>query len=179
MSRDIHTEIRKAAMEWEALRAKIEDALPQRAVSEEGFRIWCEACDAWHSYESILDTFWKPESLQSLEAGDPELLEIALAFVEVDPYYFRSGYLKKRLFRRLKRLKLSNAHRQRLLQGILDAVQSHRGDGWKDFCLLAGSFSDIDFANGVSRFLSDSDPHIAWRAQILLKHIQPDRSQSA
>jgi len=179
MNRDVQGEIRKAAKEWEALRSRIADAFPARDSSKEGYQAWSEACAAWHGYRSILDTFWKDDALQRLEAGDSELLEVAIAFVEVDPYYFRSGYLKKRLFRRLRRLTLPSEEKKKILQGVLYALRSHRGDGWKDFCTLAAAFSGPDFAHSVLRFVVDSDPHVARRAKLLLKYVQKDENQAA
>ena len=179
MKRDIKAELQKAAREYAALHARIHETLPHRGRSEEDRKIWSEACAAFHGYKSVLDVFWKTEALEHLEAGDSELLELAMAYVEVDPYYFRSGYLKKRLFRRLRRLTLSDAQRRRILQGIIYALRSHQGDGWKDFCALAAAFADVDFAQSVAHYISDDEPHVRRRAQILLKHLQKNEDQAA
>jgi hypothetical protein len=39
-------------------------------------------------------------------SGLTEAIEIAIQFLEVDPYFFRSGYIKTDLLRRLKRAPL-------------------------------------------------------------------------
>jgi hypothetical protein len=172
MVRDLHAEIRQAAAEFDALNRQIHVTVLERDTSPEERRAWADACDAFHKYRSILDTFWYPESLQRLLAGDPELLEIAIAFVEVDPYYFRSGYMKQRLFRRLKRLTLPEPQRQRIRQAVISALRLHRGSGWKDFCILDTAFADDNFANSVAIFASDASPQVAWRARTLLDHLK-------
>ena len=172
MTRDIPAEIQKAAREWDALRARVRATAAQRDASEQNMRAWQDACAAWHGYRSILDTFWRPEALQQLEQGDPELLELALGFVEANAFYFRSGYLKQRLFRRLRRMKLTETQRQRVLAGVLGALHSQRGEGWSDFCLLAAAFADAAFVAAVSEFVSHRDAHVARRARILLKHLR-------
>lgn len=179
MSGDLHGEIRRAAQEWEALRCRIRVTLPERGRSKEGEKAWREACAAWHAHRSVLDTFWRDEALVQLEAGDPAMLDLAIAYVEVDPYYFRSGYLKKRLFRRLKRLTLPDVQKKRIQQGVLGALRTHQGSGWKDFCLLASAFSDPEFVCSVVPFVADSDSHVARRAQLLLKHVNKVENKEA
>jgi hypothetical protein len=57
-------------------------------------------------------------------AGEPNTLEPALRFIEADPRFFRSGYMKEALWRKLARIELDDVARCRLEQAAL-----HRLDG--------------------------------------------------
>lgn len=179
MNRDYKAEIRKEAKEWEALREQVYATFKLRDRSAEDLAEWSEACKAWHGYSRpVLDTFESTAAMEQLATGDPELLELAICFVEVNPYYFRSGYLKKRLFRRLRGMALSEKARQRIQQGILHAVLSHEGAGWKDFCSLATAFFDANFEHSVTRYVSDEDQQVSRRAKSILAHIRQQRTQA-
>ena len=173
MKRDYKAEIQQAARAWVALFERLKRAVPGRMLSEAGLWAWKDASEAWHAYRpEVLAAFWRPAGLSGLEQGDPELLELALCYLEVDPYYFRSGYLKTRLFRRLRRMTLGETERQRILQAILTALRFHQGDGWKEFCRLASPFADPEFEASVSQFLADDDVRVARRAKTLLARLQ-------
>ena len=171
MKRDFQNDIRHAVKDYEALHTRVLDAVVKRRQSKEDHIAWKDACTAWNGHRSILNTFENDDALNRLEDGDPDLLDLAIAFVEVNPFYFRSGYLKKRLFRRLKHLKLTDTQRRRILMGILSAIRSQQGNGWKDFCSLATAFADSDFISSVSRFAEDADSHVVRRANLLLKYL--------
>lgn len=52
--------------------------------------------------------------LDKLKQADPEAIEIAIQFLEEDPSFFRSGYIKEDLVRCLKRVALSQRQRVRI-----------------------------------------------------------------
>ena len=66
-------------------------------------------------------------SLQfGLAEGDPNAAETALCFLELRPYFFRSGYMFKALLRKVKRARLDEDQRLRLLDVM------RRQQAWKD-----------------------------------------------
>jgi hypothetical protein len=64
-------------------------------------------------------------ALEQFRAGDETVIEPALCFLEVRPYFHRSGYMYGVLMRRVRRAALSAGQRQRL-----DAVLA-RDAAWK------------------------------------------------
>jgi hypothetical protein len=56
---------------------------------------------------------------ERIAAGDADAIEAALCFVEVRPYFFRSGYMFKDLLRRLRHAKLSASQGDRLAVVLL------------------------------------------------------------
>jgi hypothetical protein len=53
-------------------------------------------------------------ALEKFRTGDPSVIEPALCFLEVRPYFHRSGYMYGVLMRRVRRASLSASQRQRL-----------------------------------------------------------------
>jgi hypothetical protein len=62
-----------------------------------------------------------------MAAGDPTAIEAALCFVELRPYFFRSGYMFKALLPKLKKADLS-AQQLNRLEGVLKAYSKWRED---------------------------------------------------
>ncbi len=55
---------------------------------------WHDACEAFHSYVSEIDLIIE-RAYEETEYSDEELLEFVISFLEVDPVFFRSGYIKE------------------------------------------------------------------------------------
>ena len=54
------------------------------------------------------------KQFELLEAGDPEAIEMAVRYLEADPWYFRSGYYKADMLRFLRKHPLSDDQSARL-----------------------------------------------------------------
>lgn len=67
------------------------------------------------------------EALKKISQGDPQSVEYALCFVEVRPYFFRSGYMYKDLIRKLKNAPLSDSHGERR-DAIVQAYKQWRAN---------------------------------------------------
>jgi hypothetical protein len=51
---------------------------------------------------------------ERIVSGDPEAMETAICFLELRPYYFRSGYMFEDILRKCKRAPLSPEQASRL-----------------------------------------------------------------
>ena len=60
-----------------------------------------------------------------IAAGDPEAIEFAICFLELRPYFFRSGYMFNAILRYANRAPLSAKQRARL------TVVQDRRDEWR------------------------------------------------
>ena len=69
---------------------------------------------------------WLVELGGRLSRGDPESIEAALAFLERDPYFFRSGYARERVARRLAHAELTPAQKVRARTVVLSTVDGQR-----------------------------------------------------
>jgi hypothetical protein len=107
--------IAEGGAEIERLRAKIDETLRRRGESKRYHDEWAAACEAFHArYDGLAFPGGYDRARERIDAGDPEAIEAAVCFLEMRPYFFRSGYMFKDLLRRAKRAALSDAQRARL-----------------------------------------------------------------
>jgi hypothetical protein len=74
-------------------------------------------------YAALIDRMFAgsyAKFFEDLQAGDGSAIEFGLVFVEVQPYFFRSQYIRTQLIRKLKQAKLSSLQAERLKR-ILDS----------------------------------------------------------
>jgi hypothetical protein len=109
-------EIRRNASELDALHRRIHETFALRARSQHDLEAWESACAAFHAAYSRLFYPGGDERWEAFCAGDSSELETAILFLEADPLFFRSGYMKEIIWHRLKRQMLSYAQICRLEQ---------------------------------------------------------------
>lgn len=178
---NVQAEIRRAAQTARALHLQIHATFARRGESKEAWAAWEAACKAFRlNHNPALDLFWANEALTRLEAGDADLLELALALVEVNPHYFRSGYLKSRLYPRLRRMALPEKARARIRHRVLQAVrwrEPHWEIGWKQMCRLVATFADAEFVSALEACAggADHEAFVARRARWLLGYLRGEK----
>ncbi len=103
------------AAELNRLHRRIHETVKRRDDSEELRQEWLQACDEFHDRYAEL---WipggsDPHFYDRILAGDPAAVEAALCFLEVRPYFFRSGYHWKTLLQKCKRAPMSGEQAER------------------------------------------------------------------
>jgi len=103
------------AAEINRLHRRIHEAYQRRAESEELDQAWSQACDEFHArYAQLcIPGGWDARFYERILAGDPATIEVALCFLEVRPFYFRSGYTWKTILRKCKRAQMSGQQAER------------------------------------------------------------------
>lgn len=133
-SSGIKTQIALNAAEIVRLHARIHATVALRDTSRAARAEWQQACADFHRrYDALAFPGGYGAALEKFRAADPSVLEPALCFLELRPYFFRSGYMRTVLLRRVKRAQLSPDQRQRL-----DAVLARR-EAWRARRGLASS----------------------------------------
>ena len=102
-----------------------------RTGKEEDIARWELAVNKWKEFSGFFGCgetkFYFFENrifLAALSEGESNAKEIAIKFLEFDPYYYRSGYIKSKLLVRLKRLKLTASEVRRLQKVVCNAILS-------------------------------------------------------
>jgi hypothetical protein len=113
-----------------------------------------------------------PDKLKEIEVDDGEWRENAVTFLEVNPRYFRSGYDKAQLLRRLKRADLNPKHKQRLLAVLLDVVGRPSGVEFRQYCQLAARLASKELASALSKLVKSEDEGVRRRASWMLEHVE-------
>lgn len=108
-------QIRRNADEIARLHARIHATVRERGHSEAKHQQWQRACEEFQArYDQLAFPGGLDGVFERLAAGDPETMEAAICFVELRPYFFRSGYLFEKLLRKARHAPLSKAQAARL-----------------------------------------------------------------
>jgi len=102
-----HDLVKKNSAEIERLRRRIDETCRVRSRSRMDRDAWSQACVDFHGAFGELAFPGGEPMWSSFIAGEHAGIEAAIVFLEADPYFFRSGYLKQQLWHRLKRFPLT------------------------------------------------------------------------
>jgi len=118
--------IRANSEEIARLHARIHETFLLRDRSPEKRYEWQRACEVFHSrYDELAFPGGYAGANERILAGDPEAMEAAICFLELRPYFFRSGYMFESILRKAKRAPLSQEQAARL-QVVRDALATWR-----------------------------------------------------
>ena len=96
------------------LHSRMHQAASRRSDDDASRKLWEDACEAFRGqYEELAFPGGTLTIRQRLRAGDKEAIEYALDFIELRPYFFRSGYMYTDFMRVLKNCPLSEGQRER------------------------------------------------------------------
>ena len=91
------------------LHSRIHETFKSRDKNEHKYREWQAACKEFHSsYGALAFPGGLEGAYDRILNGEPHAIEAALCFIEVRPYFFRSGYMYKDLLRKLAKAPLKN-----------------------------------------------------------------------
>jgi len=130
-TRDIKQAIVTNAEAIRQLHGRIHQTFRHREESLGKWQEWKEASRDFHATWNRLafpGGYWtdaNSNALQRIVAGDEQAMEAAICFLEIRPYFFRSGYMFKDILRKAKNAPLSEEQSARL-KVVLDNVEEWR-----------------------------------------------------
>jgi len=102
------------AAEIVRLHARVHETERHRSDGTRARAEWTAACAEFHArYNDLAFPGGYHGASARIVAGDPTSVEAAICFLELRPYFFRSGYMYKELLRKIKRAPLSLEQEQR------------------------------------------------------------------
>ncbi len=112
-----------------------------------------ESVEAKRRWLAVLDDFYAClrdakatvlyDALARLRRGDAGGLDLVLGFLEADPLFSRSGYMKEGALRALKRVALEPQDGDRLRLILVAALHRPARREFRDYCLLAAALADV------------------------------------
>lgn len=118
--------------------------------------------------------------IELLQGGDYAQVDVAVAFLETNPYFFRSGYTKDKLIRFLKPPMLTPKYARRLGQAILTVVDARDDRDFRAFCRLARKVDAPALREQLTARLTSGDAGIRRRARWVLEALaQKDSEQNS
>ena len=160
-----HTEVR-----LRDLKAAMDDAYKHRDVSPLHRESSKRACAAFHEYEAPIDNLLKACETQGI-ADCPDLRDFAFAFVEVAPYFCRSGYLMEYLLQHIKRLELSEPEKTILRTAILNRIERGARREFRHLCRTIPKIKNDSFENTLQKLADAKTKSIRDRAEIALSYL--------
>jgi len=139
---------------------------------------WSKACEAWHNYQSPTSFLWTKEFKASIKENDEMAVSEAILYLEVDPYYFRSGYLKERLLSLLKASKLSQRSKARILHCFGNNLRSAlwRRDTRYYFSLIAKNFTKEFLENYINELNLPNTRKLRYLREYLKHYYSSNRA---
>ncbi|MGI4792035.1 MAG: hypothetical protein ACRYFS_24700 [Janthinobacterium lividum] len=123
-------------------------------------------------YWQLIDEAYPPtfqQDLARLAEGDLSGMGSIIAFLEADPIFDSTGYLKEDLSRLLCKVGLPTNYIQRLQRVVLSIVDRRDGREFRAFCRLARKADGMELREGLTWRLANDDPNIRRRARWVLE----------
>ncbi len=160
-----HIDIAMNAAELRALHGAIWSAFARRARSLADRAEWESACLRFRaSYDRLAFPGGLTAAMKRLAEGDATAIEASIRFLEADPWFFRSGYIKAEILRRIRQAELEPQQVERLRLVILDRVAGRDTREFRWYCRLARVIANPEFRAKIERLRSSPVPPIARRA---------------
>jgi len=150
---------------------KLKSAVGEHASSRDASAAWTDSAADLHDALELL--YHDLElAIQRSNAGDADATERLVAFLEADPWCFRSGYLKGRVYESLRRAHLTDSTKERLRIVLLNAVDVGYRREFRSSCRLARVVADAALIAELRRRLDLSlDRHVPRRAMWMLAYV--------
>lgn len=164
-----------------AAQARLREAFGQRDSSEQSRSAWSDAALELHDAVDLLYDDLEV-AIQGAKHGDGEATHYLVAFLEADPWCFRSGYTKGRIYELMRHVPVDQTQLAGIRAALLVAVDAGYRREFRSACRLARQLADPALTNELRRRLADSaDPHIRRRALWMLTYLPhgPDGMESA
>jgi hypothetical protein len=129
------------------------------------------ACEQFHNeYDSLAFPGGLKAALERLKRPDKKLVETAVQFLEADPRFFRSGYIKETLLRRLKHCPLTEQQQLRVSRLIIRSMDAGGRKEFQGYSRLARTIHPPKLLDAVALRLQSSNPEQVRRAKAV-QHI--------
>jgi len=169
--------IESNAARIQELNEAIKSAYKKRSEGPRQMQQWRDACRIFHeSYDSLAFPGGLNKAMTSLKKKDPAAVEMAIKFLEADPWFFRSGYIKQEVIRHLKAAPLTAGQQIRLRYVILARIQGRDTREFRSYCRLAPFVTNPSFEEQVADLAASRTPlvsrHAKWVLAILPRQRQ-------
>ena len=94
-----------------------------------------------------------------------------IAFLEVDPLFFRSGYIKEEMLRKIKRSPLTPSQSDRLRSVLHHAVENRGSREFKGYCRLAAVIADEKLIGALETAAQYGEGARKSRAELMLQYV--------
>lgn len=151
--------------------ALIHETLKNRASNP---KPWEDACNDFHaSYNELAFPGGLEKAIGLLKNQDAATISVAIIYLQTDPYFHRSGYIKQRIIRLIKKATLSQEQIEQLQEVVLDAIQHNGRREFDEYYRLARKIQNAEFVKRIETIVASAqDMRVMARAQQTLDHLK-------
>lgn len=120
-------------------------------------------------FSSAWDAFWD---------DDYSKIDIVIQFLGENQVFFRSGYMKEAVLRKIKLDRLKPDQMRGLRSVIIGAIETCGRREFKRYCTMASRLADESLIESVKDRLISSDRNVQWRARRMLEVMEMNRTQN-
>ncbi len=160
---------KREAAEWIKIVQEWRRAFDERSQGPDEQLAWARAEAAFNAFKPEFRYDWVSFVANNIRT-DLAMREFAIGFLESDPWFFRSGYIKARFLQRLKGCSLSSIQRSSLNAVLLDAARNRAGREYRRYCRLATIIADQGLIEELEQ-MSLVKGAAASRARLMLEAI--------
>ena len=162
--------IRQTEVRIRELKAVVAETHKTRDVSASRREEWLRACAALNTYQSPIDGLLEACEAQGI-SDFADLRSFAFAYVEVDPYFHRSGYVMEGLLRQIKRLDFSESEKAILRNAVLKRITRGARREFKHLCRTLPKINTERFEATLQDLAKADQKAIRDRAKIALAYL--------
>jgi hypothetical protein len=164
------------AAELEKLRERVGEMFRERSKSPEHTVAWQEAARAFSKeYDKLAFPGGLSREFELLRGGDVTAIEMAIRFLEANPWYFRSGYYKVDILKLLGKHPLSDEQGARMRKVILERVRDRPVREMRAYARFAPKVSTPEFEAEMTDIAENSNRHAARHAQWVIDCLKSAR----
>lgn len=120
------TQVQRNARTIAELYGRVRKTVRERDTSPAHRQAWRDACAEFHArYDTLAFPGGISTARDRMRSGDTAAIEYALCFIEVRPYFFRSGYMYNDLLRILRNCDLTQRQQERYYR-VYEAYLEYR-----------------------------------------------------
>ncbi len=160
-------QVERTELDVNALKARVQETWRARSQGQNHWREWQRATDELRNYQSSILALWDDETLALIRAADRNALEGALAFLEADPYFYRSGYLKEKVLHAIKHALWERNDELRLQTIVLRAIEGRYKRELKFYTRLIPRLRDDNFERALRLAAMRANSSNHWRLTLL------------
>jgi hypothetical protein len=161
------------AAELEKLREQVYETVRHRNEGSQQMAAWQEASRSFFAaYDQLAFPGGLNRQFELLRTGDPSAVEMAVRFLEANPWYFRSGYHKADILKLLQKQPLSDDHCAQLRWVILERVRGRPVREMRAYGRLAIKISTPEFEAELTNLGQNANREAVRHAQLVLQYLR-------
>lgn len=135
---------------------------------------WQKATEAFNNaYDALAFPGGLQHSLVLLKKQDPQSIQAAIEFLQADPYFHRSGYIKEKVARILKQVSLSPEQIEELQAVMLASIDVEGRREFLEYCRLARKLTNKLFVQQLDKIIkAPSSDDVLQRATQMMQIIK-------